>query len=125
MNSSPNLEANSYKLPEISSRDDKRDSKKSIISTIIILIAAPLIALSLTTFVFQSYEVDGPSMETTLQIHDRLVVLKTGKTWSKIRGKSFIPKRGEIIIFSLNGSEESGEGDRQLIKRVIGLPGDR
>ena len=60
-----------------------------------------------------------------MQNHDRLVVLKTGKTWSKIRGKSFIPKRGEIIIFSLNGSEESGEGDRQLIKRVIGLPGDR
>lgn len=125
MKNEQNLEANSYKLPQISSQDKKRDSKKSIISTIAILIAAPLIALTLTAFVFQSYEVDGPSMETSLQNHDRLVVLKTGKTWAKIRGKAFIPKRGEIIIFSLKGSLEGGESDRQLIKRVIGLPGDR
>lgn len=125
MKNEQNLEANSYKLPQISSQDKKRDSKKSIVSTIAILIAAPLIALTLTAFVFQSYEVDGPSMETSLQNHDRLVVLKTGKTWAKIRGKAFIPKRGEIIIFSLKGSLEGGESDRQLIKRVIGLPGDR
>jgi len=125
MNNDPRPEANSYKLPEIISDDRKRDSKKNIISTILILIAAPAIAFLLTAFVFQSYEVDGPSMESTLQNHDRLVVLKSGKTWSKITGKKYIPKRGEIIIFTLRGSSETGEGDRQLIKRVIGLPGDR
>lgn len=99
---------------------------KSIASTILILLIAPIIALFLTAFVFQSYEVEGASMETTLQNRDRLVVLKTSKTWAKITGKKYLPKRADIIIFDKNDSSSLlQEGKRQLIKRVIGLPGDR
>lgn len=102
-----------------------RDKAKSIISTILILIIAPVIALCLTAFVFQSYEVDGPSMETTLQNHDRLIVVKTPRTWSRITGHAYIPKRGDVIIFNRQGLNEFGGGNKQLIKRVIGLPGER
>lgn len=103
-----------------------RDGLKSIISTILLIVAAPLIALLLINFVFQSYEVDGPSMETTLQNGDRLIVLKTGKTWARITGDYYIPKRGEIIVFHKQGLQASNAGeDKQLIKRVIGLPGER
>lgn len=107
-------------LPTEPPPEQNREGLKSIISTFLILLAAPLIAIVLTTFVFQSYEVDGPSMETTLQHQDRLIVMKTGKTWASIFNKDFIPGRGEIIVFG-----RESEGGRQLIKRVIGLPGER
>lgn len=99
---------------------------KDTLSTIIIIILAPVLALVLTHFVFQSYQVDGPSMETTLLDNDRLIVTKMGKTWSNIKGDSYIPKRNEIIIFNFNGEGLAGDGkEKQLIKRVIGVPGDR
>lgn len=96
-------------------------------STIAILIAAPLVALTLTAFVFQSYEVDGPSMETTLQNRDRLLVWKLPKTFARITNKHYIPERGDIVVFVQQGLFDSSTGGqgKQLIKRVIGLPGDR
>lgn len=106
--------------------DTRREGWRSVFSTILILALAPLIAWLMITFVFQSYEVDGPSMEETLQDKDRLIVLKTGKTLSKITDKDYIPKRGEVIIFVKRGVLDLGSSqDKQLIKRVIGLPGER
>ncbi len=90
-----------------------------------VLIAAPLIAILLIQFVFQSYEVDGPSMQQTLQDKDRLVVVKLGKTISEIRDQDYIPDRSSIIIFHKVDSQDTNGKDRQLVKRVIGLPGDR
>lgn len=106
--------------------ETSKEGWRSVISTILILALAPLMAWLMITFVFQSYEVDGPSMETTLQDKDRLIVVKTGKTVSKFTGKDYIPKRYEIIIFVKHGLAELGTAsDKQLIKRVIGLPGER
>lgn len=96
------------------------------LSTIAILIAAPVIAVLLTTFVFQSYEVDGPSMETTLQHNDRLIVWKLPRTLSRITNNPYVPNRGDVIIFSKAGIMQGNSSkDKQLIKRVIGLPGER
>jgi signal peptidase I len=74
--------------------------------------------------VFQVYEVDGQSMEATLHDNDRLVVFKTPRTWARVTGNDYIPKRYDIIIFNQPSAPEHGS-KRQLIKRVIGLPGDR
>lgn len=99
---------------------------RGVVTTILILLAAPLIALVLIAFVFQSYEVDGPSMETTLQNQDRLIVNKIPRTIARITGKSFVPKRGDIIIFIKHGALDfDGSGEKQLIKRVLGLPGEQ
>lgn len=99
---------------------------KEILSTLGIIIAAPILALFLTTFVFQTYEVDGPSMETTLQDKDRLIVLKLPHTWAKVTGSHYIPKRYDIVVFNHSGVfSGEGTGEKQLIKRVIGLPGER
>lgn len=100
---------------------------KSVFSTLSLLIAAPLLALALTAFVFQSFEVDGPSMETTLQNQDRLIVLKVPRSIARITKKDYIPARGDIVIFTKHGVSEYSEGqaDKQLIKRVVGLPGER
>jgi signal peptidase I len=121
--SGPNFDNNE---PTVVSSERSRDGWRSVVSTILILIAAPIVALLLTNFVFQSYEVDGPSMETTLQNHDRLIVWKAPKTWASITNKYFIPNRGEIIIFNKRGLfDSSPDQEKQLIKRVIGLPGER
>jgi signal peptidase I len=99
---------------------------KDTLSTLGVIILAPLVAFFLTAFVFQSYQVDGPSMETTLQDSDRLIVSKTEKTISRITGNEYTAERYDVIIF--NHSGEFGDGQvskKQLIKRVIGLPGDR
>lgn len=97
---------------------------RHLLSTIAVIVAAPVIALVLVSSVFQVYEVDGQSMESTLQHNDRLIVLKTPKTWARISGNEYIPDRYEVIIFN-QISQEGSLGERQLIKRVIGLPGDR
>lgn len=102
----------------------KISARKELFSTLAILILAPIIAIFLTVFVFQSYQVDGPSMEQTLHNNDRLIVTKLGKTWSKITHHDYIPSRYSIIVFNYNGSTDYEIQNKQLIKRVIGLPGD-
>lgn len=99
---------------------------KNIASTVAILLIAPILAIFITIFVFQSYEVYGMSMETTLQNGDRLIVQKLSKNWSAIRGKEYIPQRYEVVVFDKPAflSNTSGDVDH-LIKRVIGLPGER
>lgn len=104
----------------------QKESWKSIASTVAILLIAPLFALFLISFVFQSYLVDGPSMESTLQDKDRLIVWKVPRTWARITGNDYIPKRGDIIVFTEPKLQEFGQkSGKQLIKRVVGLPGER
>ena len=110
----------------------KTDTKKKNyfrenLSTFAILVLAPLTALFMIHFVFQTYEVDGPSMNTTLADNDRLIVVKTGKTWSRITRSDYTPNRYDIIVFNHRGDFGFGDKvtDKQLIKRVIGVPGDR
>jgi signal peptidase I len=109
-----------------SGSDNKREGWGSIISTVAVLLIAPLVALLLTAFVFQSYQVDGPSMETTLFNNDRLLVWKVPKTIARATGHHYIPNRGDVIIFVENELSNYGqEPSKQLIKRVIALPGER
>ena len=105
---------------------DKANTLKSTLSTIGILLLAPLIAILLTAFVFQSYQVDGPSMQETLHNNDRLIVWKTPRTWARITGHQYVPNRGDVIIFTQSNLSQYGDAadTKQLVKRVIGLPGD-
>jgi signal peptidase I len=104
----------------------RSETVRSVLSTIGVLLIAPLLALFLTAFVFQSYQVDGPSMQTTLENNDRLIVWKMPRTWSRITRHAFVPNRGDVIIFVAHNLSDFGQTpDKQLIKRVIGLPGER
>lgn len=106
--------------------EKNRENTHAILSTLALIIIAPLIALTLTAFVFQSYQVDGPSMQSTLQNNDRLIVLKIPRTWARVTGHPYIPHRADIIIFNKTDISDFGTSEpKQLIKRVIGLPGDR
>jgi signal peptidase I len=99
---------------------------KSVISTLLLFLLAPVIALSVAAFIIQSYQVDGESMEKTLQDHDRLIVDKLPRTIARITGHGYIPHRGDIIIFNQAGLPDAGlSQEKQLIKRVVALPGER
>lgn len=116
----------SPQLPTAAPKKTHRDGAKSIFTTIAILIAAPIMALLLTSFVFQSYEVFGPSMQETLHNGDRLIVVKAPRTWAKIQRKTFMPMRYQVVVFTKQDLlQSSGEENKQLIKRVIALPGER
>ena len=79
---------------------------------LVIGIAFPL-ALVLHTFVTQVYAISGHSMEPTLFDGERVMVDKISPAITEI-------SRGDLIIFA------SPEDDsKNLIKRVIGLAGDK
>lgn len=89
---------------------------------------ALLIALVVRTFLFEPFYIPSSSMEPTLLVGDYLFVSKFSYGYSRyslplspplISGRilASLPERGDVVVFR-NGSED-------LIKRVIGLPGDR
>jgi signal peptidase I len=97
-----------------------------ILSTVLLLILAPVVALLIILFAIQSYQVDGQSMDPTLKNRDRLIVSKLPRTVSRITGHAYVPHRGDIIIFNEANLPDTLPGQqKQLIKRIIGLPGDR
>lgn len=93
---------------------------KSLLSTLQLITGAVVLALVINHFVFQSYQVFGQSMVPTLHEGDRLIINKLGKSWAGVFGDGFLPKRGDIIVF-----HNPNDAQIQLVKRVIGLPGDR
>jgi signal peptidase I len=96
---------------------------RDVLSIFGVLGSALVLAFCLITFVFQSYQVDGPSMQSTLENSDHLIVWKVPRTIANITHHQYVPKRGDIIVFNESGI--NGGGNKQLIKRVIGLPGER
>jgi signal peptidase I len=108
--------------PSSSPEPTKKETWRNIISTLMVFLTAPLLALLIVGFVFQSYEVDGRSMHNTLEHRDRLIIWKLPRTWARITKHDYIPRRGDVVVF--NSRAVSGT-QKQLIKRVVGLPGER
>ncbi len=103
----------------------KSKNLKSILGTIGLLVIAPFLALFMTAHIFQPYQVDGQSMETTLQDGDRLIVYKLPVTLSNIMNNDYTPKRWDVIVFDKPKQLSAPDSTMHLIKRVIGLPGER
>jgi signal peptidase I len=82
---------------------------------LVIVIVAAGVAILLRAFVFQTFFVPSQSMMPTLDPGDRMVVLKLGL------GSLH---RGEIIVFRRPARDVSDVGNEDLVKRVIGLPGE-
>ncbi len=100
-------------------------ASQNFFSTLGVILGAALIAILMMVFVFRSYQVDGPSMQPTLHNGDRLIIWKVPRTIAKITGNAYIPNRGDIIVFGEQGLLAPDGSTKELIKRVIGLPGDR
>lgn len=82
--------------------------------------------LLINTFVFRSYNVVGPSMESTLYTGDRLLVNRLPVTWAHVKGQAYLPNRGQVIVFeNPQVNVTGGTENKFIVKRVIGLPGER
>ena len=89
------------------------------------LVIAVILALFVRTWVFQAFQIPTGSMEPNLLIGDHLIVNKMifAPTVTAVE-HAILPdreiRRGDIIVFKYPKTPE-----RDFIKRVIGLPGDR
>jgi signal peptidase I len=85
---------------------------------VIVVVVAVLVAVLLRTFVVQTFFIPSGSMEPTLQIGDRILVNKLSYHLHGV-------DRGDIVVFSRPPTENCGGPEvNDLVKRVIGLPGD-
>jgi signal peptidase I len=89
------------------------------------LITAVILAIFVRTWVFQAFKIPTGSMETNLLIGDHLIVNKmifapsiTGLERALLPDREI--ERGDVIVFKYPEQPE-----RDFIKRVIGLPGER
>ena len=97
---------------------------KDVTSVTVFVICVLAGTLLINNFVFRSFSVIGPSMETTLYTNDRLIVDRLPVTLAQLENKTYVPKRGQIIVFK-NPLFSPGMPDEYIVKRVIALPGER
>lgn len=95
-----------------------------IVSIAIFIVIVIFGTLLINSFIFKTFNVVGPSMEPTMHTDDRLIINRIPTTISKIQNKTFLPEYGQVIVFKNPRFELTGR-DEFIIKRVIGLPGDR
>jgi signal peptidase I len=76
------------------------------------------VAFVVKQFLIQAFFIPSGSMEPTLKPSDRVLVNKLSYDLHSVH-------RGDIVVFKAPPSEASDPSVKDLIKRVIGLPGDR
>jgi len=97
---------------------------KDALSILIFVAAVILGTMLINSFVFRSFNVIGPSMQPTMVTGDRLIVDRLPITWAQLQNKQYVPERGQTIVFD-NPRYTAGLEDEYIVKRVIGLPGER
>lgn len=97
---------------------------KDVFGILIFIVCVLVGTLLINSFVFRSFNVLGPSMETTLFTGDRLIVNRLPVTWAQLQNKQYTPQRGQIIVFK-NPQYNPGQGDEFIVKRVIAFAGER
>lgn len=89
---------------------------KEFIEWVKVISITLVFALILTSFVRPTLVI-GDSMTNTFHEYDYLLVYK--KAYS-----NKLPEFGDVILFQSHLMMDNGKGEKILIKRVIGLPGD-
>lgn len=93
-------------------------SNRWIIELVLVVVVAVVVAFLLRTFVIATYSIPSGSMEPTLKVGDRIIVNKLSYD---VHGVD----RGNIVVFSTPPKEDcAGPPVADLVKRVIGLPGE-
>ncbi|NLI91919.1 MAG: signal peptidase I [Peptococcaceae bacterium] len=88
---------------------------KSLLEWVIIIAVAFVLSIVIRNYVVDTRIVPTGSMLPTIQLQDRLIVDRLFYKYDTI-------KRGDIIVFE---APESAQEDKDLVKRVIGLPGEK
>jgi signal peptidase I len=90
---------------------------RSAVEWVAVVVGALVVALVVKTFLVQAFYIPSASMEPTLEKGDRVLVNKLSYDAEDI-------ERGDVIVFELPPDQVGLDGIKDLIKRVVGLPGD-
>jgi signal peptidase I len=118
------IDAPPTSAPQPPPSDDKRVppwAKYTIVGAaiewIVIIVAALAVAFLVKTFLIQAFYIPSASMEPTLDISDRILVNKLSYRLHEIH-------RGDIVVFERPDCAVRDPEIKDLVKRVVGLPGD-
>jgi signal peptidase I len=91
--------------------------RRSLAGWAICLALALLLAIGIRAFVFQAFSIPTTSMVPTLDVGDRILVLKAFFNWHQVH-------EGDIVVFTHPPRDHCpGPAGTDLVKRVIALPG--
>lgn len=114
-------EADAPEAPDAPSAAPKRKAPKSptrnALEWVAVIGGAILIAVVVRTFILQTFWIPSPSMSPTLVQNDRVLVNKLAYRFHDVN-------RGDVIVFERPPNEPPSE-IKDLIKRVVALPGER
>lgn len=94
----------------------KPSSTRVIVEWVVILLGAVVVAFLVKTFLLQAFYIPSASMDPTLKVKDRVLVNKLSYDFHDVN-------RGDIIVFKSPPGETNAD-IKDLIKRVVGLPGE-
>jgi signal peptidase I len=94
----------------------KRRKKRQKYEWIILVVISLVVALVVRAFLIQAFYIPSESMFPTLKTNDRVLVNKLAYKFGDV-------ERGDIIVFHAPPGAATN-GVKDLIKRVVGLPGD-
>lgn len=98
-----------------SAADEPATNLRTFIEWVAVIASALAIALLIKAYLVQAFEIPSGSMQSTLNIGDRILVNKLSYEFGDV-------ERGNLIVFSkLDGTQSDTD---ELIKRVIALPGE-
>lgn len=97
--------------------DVARSQARNLLEWIAVICGAVLIAVVVRTVFLQTFWIPSPSMSPTLVRNDRVLVNKLSYRFHDIN-------RGDVVVFERPTTEQPSE-IKDLIKRVVGLPGER
>jgi signal peptidase I len=94
--------------------NESRRKRSGLAEWIIVVVVAISSALLVRAYVLQQFAVEGTSMLNTLHPSDRVLV-------NKLSYRLHDPRRGDVVVLK---RIETNSQERDLIKRVVGLPGE-
>jgi signal peptidase I len=94
----------------------RKSSARVFFEWVILIAVALAIAFVIKSFLFQAFYIPSESMTPTLEVGDRVLVNKLSYDLHDVN-------RGDIIVFEAPPLARSGD-IQDLVKRVVGLPGD-
>lgn len=89
---------------------------RGFVEIVVIIVIAVVVALIVRMFLLQLFFIPSESMDPTLKVNDKIFV-------NKLAYKFHDVERGDIIVFDAPEQVRT-EKIKDLIKRVVGLPGD-
>jgi len=101
--------------PTVTAAGHKPAGVRNVVEWVAIAGGALLVAFLIKTFLLQAFYIPSLSMYPTLKVNDRVLVNKLSYDVHPVH-------RGDVVVFKSPPNE--GADIKDLIKRVIGLPGE-